>query len=68
LDLVSAEPLMASVSVNHAVTCFAAILVTSVAVMGQLYQVERRRWLIEPDALAVVLLVVGALGLLYYLR
>ncbi|MEX2114117.1 MAG: hypothetical protein WD845_13080 [Pirellulales bacterium] len=68
LDLISAQPLMASVSMNHAVTCLATILVTSVTVMGQLYQVERRRWFIEPDALAVLLLIFGALGLLYFLR
>ncbi len=68
LDLVSSEPLMAHVSIDHAITCLATILITSVTVMGQLYHVERRRWFIEPDALAVLLLVFGALGLLYYLR
>ncbi len=68
LDLVSPESLMAGVSPNHAITCFATILVTSVTVMGQLYQVEHRRWFIEPDALVVMLLIFGSLGLLYYLR
>jgi cation:H+ antiporter len=68
LDLVSSGPLMAGVSINHVVTCLAAILVTAVAVMGQLYQVERRKWLIEPDAIAIILLIVGALFMLYSLR
>jgi cation:H+ antiporter len=68
LDLVSPGSLMAGVSVNHAITCLATILVTSITVMGQLYQVERRRWFIEPDALVVMLLIFGSLGLLYYLR
>ena len=68
LDLVSPEPLMADVSVNHVVTCLAVILATSVTVMGQLYHVERRKWFIEPDAAVVLMLIVGALALLYNLR
>jgi cation:H+ antiporter len=68
LDVVSAGPLMAGVSVNHVVTCLATVLVTSVAIMGQLYQVERRKWLIEPDAVLIVVLVLGALFVLYQLR
>jgi cation:H+ antiporter len=68
LDLVSPTPLMAGVSVNHAVTCLATVLVTSVTVMGQLYQVEKRKWFIEPDAVLVLLLVAGSLFVLYLLR
>lgn len=68
LDLFHSGPLLASASESHAVTCLATIVVTSVAVMGQLYQVETRRRFLEPDALAVVLLIVAALALLYYLK
>jgi cation:H+ antiporter len=68
LDLFHTGPLLASASQSHAVTCLATIVITSVAVMGQLYQVERRRRFFEPDALTVVLLIVGALALLYYLK
>ncbi len=68
LDLAHPGSLLASVSPTHALTCLAAILVTSVAVTGQLYRVERRIHLIEPDALLVVLLVGGALVLIYQLR
>jgi hypothetical protein len=42
--------------------------VTAVAVLGILYRSEKRIWLIEPDAALVVLLVLGALGLLHALR
>ena len=35
--------------------------------MGQLYHAERRRWLIEPDALVVILIVLGSLWLAYAL-
>jgi cation:H+ antiporter len=60
--------LLAAVSPNHAVTCLATIIVTCVAVAGQLYQVERRVKFIEPDALLVILLIGGAIGLLYSIR
>lgn len=60
--------LLAAVSPNHALTCLATIVVTCVAVAGQLYQVERRVKLIEPDAIVVILLICGAVGLLYLIR
>jgi hypothetical protein len=36
------------------------------AIVGQLYHVERRRKLIEPDALLVIALVLVALAMVYY--
>jgi cation:H+ antiporter len=60
--------LLAAVSPNHALTCLATIGITCVAVAGQLYQVERRKKLIEPDAVLVILLISGTLGLLYWIR
>lgn len=59
------EPLLAAVAPSHALTCLALIVVSCIAVAGQLYQVERRLRLVEPDALAVILLVLGFLWLLY---
>jgi hypothetical protein len=57
--------LLAALSPTHVLTCLALIIVSCVAVAGQLYQVERRMRLVEPDALAIILLVVGFLWLLY---
>jgi cation:H+ antiporter len=68
LDLVHSTPVLAAVSHNHAVTAIATVIVTSVAIMGQLYQVEKRIRFVEPDALLVILLVIAALAGLYYLR
>ncbi len=68
LDLVHQGPLLAAVSPSNLLTALAIILVTAVAITGQLYQVERRIHFLEPDALLVILLVIGALVLLYYLR
>ncbi len=42
VDLAYPEPLLASVSATHAVTSLSTILITCVAVMGQLYHAERR--------------------------
>lgn len=67
LDLVHEGSLLAAVSPLHAVSAFAAIGATSIAIMGQLYHVERRARGLEPDALMVVAIVLGSLGLVYYL-
>ncbi len=69
LDVVYREgSLLSAVSPNHALTCLASIVVTCVAVAGQLYQVERRTKFIEPDALLVIVLICGAIGMLYWIR
>lgn len=65
LDLIHRGPILASVSKNHAITCVAAIVATLVVVLGQLYQVERKRFFIEPDASLVIVVVLGSLFLIY---
>jgi cation:H+ antiporter len=60
--------LMAAASPTHAITAVCVIIVTSFTTLGLLYRPERRYWLLEPDALLVITAVLGALGLLYYLR
>lgn len=67
LDLVQPGPLLTIVSATHAFTALATVLITAVAVMGQLYHMERRRFLIEPDAALIVILVLGALTTVYWL-
>jgi cation:H+ antiporter len=68
LDLAYPGSLLAAVSPVHALTGLATIVVTAVAVVGQLYQIEKRLHFLEPDALLVILLIVGALLMLYALR
>lgn len=68
LDVVHQGPLLAAVSPSHAITCVAAVLATQVAVMGQLYHAEKRKRLVEPDAALVILVVVGAMVLVYFNR
>jgi cation:H+ antiporter len=68
LDLVQPGPLLNVVSTTHAFTCLATVLITSIAVMGQLYHMERRRFFIEPDAALIILLVLGALVAVYWLH
>lgn len=67
LDLIHSGPILAAVSQNHGVTCLAVILATQIAVLGQLFNVEKRRPLIEPDALLVLLVTFGSLWLIYRL-
>jgi cation:H+ antiporter len=68
LDAIHPEPLLAAASASHAITCVAVVLATLVAIMGQLYQSESRVRLIEPDAWLVILIVLGALALVYFGR
>ncbi len=52
---------------DHAITAAAVIVITGLATMGLLYRVEKKYWLVEPDAGLVVVLVLAALATLYYL-
>lgn len=66
LDVITAEPLLVIVSQRHVITCVASILTTQIVVLGQLYQVENRKRLVDPDAWLAILVVVAALALMYY--
>ncbi|MEX2187478.1 MAG: hypothetical protein WD875_11810 [Pirellulales bacterium] len=68
LDIAQDGPLLGAVAATHAVTAVWVILVSSVAVMGQIYNAESRKRLIEPDAMLVSVLVMAAMASLYYLR
>jgi cation:H+ antiporter len=67
LELAHDGLLLEAVSPVHAFTALAAITVSSVVVMGQLYRVESRKLFIEPDALLVITLVLGTLVAVYFL-
>lgn len=67
LDAVHDGPLFTSLLPVHAVTAFAVIVATSIAVLGQLYHEDRRIPLCEPDAVLIVLVISGALLLVFYL-
>lgn len=67
LDVACAEPLFAAVSPMHVITCLAVVVATAVAVLGQLYRVERRRPIIEPDAWLIVVIAGVSLFLVYRL-
>jgi cation:H+ antiporter len=67
LDACHDGPLFAAVSPAHAVTAVAVIVATAVAVLGQLYHEERRIPIFDPDAVLVLLVVLGALLMVYRL-
>lgn len=68
LDFAFPGSLFAAVSQIHVLTALAVIIVTSVAIVGQLYQVEKRKKFIEPDAFTVIGVTLGFLTLLYFFR
>jgi cation:H+ antiporter len=65
LDAVQPGPLLSIIAPVNAMTGVAVILVTAVAISGQLYRVEARVRFVEPDAFMVVALALGAMGLVY---
>jgi cation:H+ antiporter len=65
VDIASQGPLLARVSTTHALTAMWVVIITCVAVIGELYHVERRRRLIEPDAALMIILVLVALWTVY---
>ena len=68
LDFFHKGPILAAVSPMHTFTSLSVVLITSVAVMGQLYQVEKRKRFIEPDAFLVITLVLLSLFVLFVFR
>lgn len=67
LDAMHPGSLFAAASPAHVLTILAIIAATAVALLGQLYRVEHRIPIIEPDAILVVLIVCGTLLLVYRL-
>jgi cation:H+ antiporter len=67
LDWMHPGNLYAEVSNTHVFTALATILTTSVVVIGQLYQKEERKKIIEPDAVTVIVIVFLALYGLYWI-
>ena len=67
LDAAYSGLLFQDLSSSHAVTSLAVILATAVATLGQLYRVERRWRVVEPDALLMLLILIGSLFLVYRL-
>jgi cation:H+ antiporter len=65
LDFATPGSILDQASAAHAVTATAGILITSVTLLTLLYRAEKRWLFIEPDALLVALLIIGAMGLVY---
>lgn len=68
LDLAFPGVLFASANPVHAVSVLATIVATCVVIMGQLYNVENRTRLVEPDAIIVIAIIIGGLAIVYYAR
>jgi cation:H+ antiporter len=66
LDFAFPGALFAAVSPAHTISAFAVIVASSVVIIGQLYHVERRTRFLEPDAIAVMIIIIAALAMIYY--
>lgn len=66
VDACYAGSLFAEASPTHVITAGCVILVTAVCMLGLLYRAEKRYWIVEPDALLVILLIIGSLVLIRF--
>ena len=64
VDACYSGSLLTAASPTHVITAGCVILVTAVCILGLLYRAEKRYWLLEPDALLVILLIFGSLVLI----
>jgi cation:H+ antiporter len=67
LDFVFDGSLLAAVSPSHAYTALCVIVVTCVVLLSQLYPVERRKPLLEPDAWLAIILIAASFTGLYFI-
>ena len=58
-------PLLGAIDSTHALTALWGILMMNVGLMGIVYRVEKRYWLIEPDSLVMILGYLLGLWLLF---
>lgn len=65
VDIATPASILSSVARTHALTATSIILVTTVAVVSLVYRAPKKYLMLEPDALMIILLVLGALYLVY---
>lgn len=68
LDVAHPGSLLGSVAMTHLLTCMFVVLVTATVIVGQLYRVESRKFLVEPDAALILILVTISLVLIYFCK
>lgn len=68
LDFFYTKVLFSAVSLQHVVTAFGVVVVSSVAVMGQLYRKKERSRFTEPSSEVMVAIILLFLYLLFITR
>jgi cation:H+ antiporter len=68
LDFMAPGVLFASVQPTHAVTAFSVVIVTGIAVMGQIYRKKERSRFSEPSSETVVVMIFLFLLFLYFVK
>ncbi len=67
-DFASDQPVLSLVSDVHAITAACVLITTCATILCLLYRAEKRWWIIEPDAMLVIILILGSLYLVYLNR
>lgn len=65
VDAATPSAILGSVSMTHAITATSIVIITTVAMAALVYRGTKKLLLLEPDALMIILLVLGALFLVY---
>ncbi len=68
LDFFYQGSLLTAAAAAHVYTALSGIVVTMVVMLGQLYAVEKRKPLLEPDAWTAILLILGTFTGLYFVK
>lgn len=69
LDVADGQgPLLALVRSQHALTVFVAIIMTALAMQVTIAPQERRVWMVEPGAVALIVAFIAGVGVMYLAR
>lgn len=65
LDFAVDGAIFSTIGTVHIFTCLSIIICIAIAIIGQLYQVERKKHFLEPDAVIIILVVILSYFTLY---
>lgn len=65
VDAATPTAILGKVSMTHAITATSIVIITTVAMTALIYRGTKKLLLLEPDAILIIILVLGALFLVY---
>lgn len=61
-------PLLQAASANHVISLFSVLIMTGIAIVGLVFQQEKKRWIMAVDTFLIFITYVGCVVLLYYTK